>query len=287
MTDHAYTCTTAGCPRERQPTGARWCVTCGAPTHPEPAAPSEATPARAPGGPGPGRPALSPEWRLSAVTAAVAVGAMLTFSLLLLLGLAMLASGQGENGNGDVASVLRLLVTLVPLSLRGALVVEGSARSTGADQGQLSLVLPPLLGAVVGLTTLAVATSRRVRRAPASTPGPLALEALRTGTAFAALMGLVTLLTYGSVEDAATGKLSWHVAPIGVACWSLLLGTLAAGLGGIAAVVRTGHSWAAARSRPVSRSRSGRWRSRCSSGWGCRGTRPPPRARSSRSRRGR
>jgi hypothetical protein len=242
MSGHAYTCTTAGCPRERQPTGARWCVACGAPTEPEPAAPSKATPAPAPGGPAAGRPGLSPEWRQSAASAAVAVGAMLAFSLLLLVVLAMLAGGQGENGDGNLASALRLLVTLVPISLRGALVVEGGARSAGADQGQLSLVLPPLLGAVVGLGTLAVATSRRVRRAPPRTPGPLGLEALRTGAAFAALIGLATLLTYGTVEDAGTGRLSWHVAPIGVACWSLLLGTLAAGLGGVAAVVRTGHS---------------------------------------------
>jgi hypothetical protein len=170
----------------------------------------------------------------------VAVGAMLAFSLLLVALLAVLASGQGASDN--VGSLIRLAVSLVPLSMRGALVVGGSAPSTSADQGQLSLVLPPLLGAVVGLTALAVATSRRVREAPPSTPGPLALEALRTGAAFAALMGLVTLLTFGTVEDAATGKLSWHVSPIGVAYWSALLGTLAAGLGGIVGVGRAGHS---------------------------------------------
>jgi hypothetical protein len=251
MSDRTYTCTTAGCPRQQQPTGARWCVACSKPTQSEPAAPWEPAPAGDPDGPArpaagvglrpgvpaPGRPLLSAEWRQSAVTAAVAVGAMLAFSLLLV---ALLASSQGASDN--VGSLIRLALTLVPLSMRGALVVGGSAPSTGADQGQLSLVLPPLLGAVVGLTALAVATSRRVREAPPPTPGPLALEALRTGAAFAALMGLVTLLTHGTVQDAATGKLSWHVAPIGVACWSLLLGTLAAGLGGVAGVVRTGHS---------------------------------------------
>ena len=249
---HTYTCTTTGCPRQQQPTGARWCVLCSTPTQSEPAAPWEPAPAGDPDGPArpvaglglglpaPGGPLLSAEWRPSVVTAAVAVGAMLAFSLLLVALLAVSASGQGANDN--VGSLIRLAVTLIPLSMRGALIVGGSAPSTDADQGQLTLVLPPLLGAVVGLTTLAVATSRRVREAPPPTSGPLALEALRTGAAFAAMMGLVTLLTYGTVQDAATGKLSWHVAPIGVACWSALLGTLAAGLGGVAGVVRTGQS---------------------------------------------
>ena len=251
---YTYTCTTAGCPRQQQPTGARWCVVCSTPTQSEPVAPLEPAPAGDPDGPArpvaglglrpglpaPGGPLLSAEWRQSVVTAAVAVGAMLAFSLLLVALLAVSASGQGASDN--VGSLIRLAVTLVPLSMRGALVVGGSAPSTGADQGQLTLVLPPLLGAVVGLTALAVATSRRVRAAPPTTPGPLALEALRTGAAFAALMGLVTLLTYGTVQEAATGRTSWHVAPIGVAGWSALLGTLAAGLGGVAGVVRTGQS---------------------------------------------
>ena len=238
MSDRTYTCTTAGCPRQRQPTGARWCVVCSTPTQSEPAAPLEPAPAGDPGLPAPGGPPLSAEWRPSVVTAVVAVGAMLAFSLLLVALLAVAAPGQRASDN--VGSLIRLAVTLVPLSMRGALVVGGTAPSTGADQGQLTLVLPPLLGAVVGLTALAVAASRRVREAPPPTPGPLALEALRTGAAFAALMGLATLLTYGTVQDAATGRLSWHVSPIGVACWSALLGTLAAGLGGVAGVVRTG-----------------------------------------------
>jgi hypothetical protein len=169
MGDHTYTCTTAGCPRQRQPTGARWCVACSTPTEPELAAPREAAPAGDPAGASPGRPLLSHEWRQSAVSAAIAAGAMLAFGLLLVGLLAVLTPGEGERGN--LASLLRLAVTLVPLSMRGALVVEGSARSTGADQGELSLVLPPLLGAVVGLTALAVATSRRVRRAPRPRPG--------------------------------------------------------------------------------------------------------------------
>jgi hypothetical protein len=241
MSDRTYTCTTAGCPRQQQPTGARWCVVCSTPTQSEPAAPLEPAPAGDPGLPAPGGPLLSAEWRPSVVTAAVAVGAMLAFSLLLVALLAISAPGQGASDN--VGSLIRLALTLVPLSMRGALVVGGNAPSAGADQGQLTLVLPPLLGAVVGLTALAVATSRRVREAPPARPGPLALEAMRTGAAFAALMGLATLLTYGTVQDAATtGRLSWHVSPIGVACWSALLGTLAAGLGGVAGVVRTGRS---------------------------------------------
>jgi hypothetical protein len=248
MIDHTYTCTTAGCPRERQPTRARWCVACSTPTQPETPAvpePAAAEPRDRPGAPAPGGPRLSPEWRRSARTAAVAVGAMLAFSVAWLVLLAVLASGDGDPGaEGSVGSLLRFIVTLVPLSMHGALVVEGgvSAASAGGDQGQLSLVLPPLLGAVVGLAVLAAATSRRVRLAPPGTLGELAVDALRTGAAFAALLGAMTLLTYGTVKDGDTARMSWHVAPIGVAWWSLLLGTLAAGLGAIAAVVRTGHS---------------------------------------------
>jgi hypothetical protein len=241
MLDHTYICTTAGCPRERQPTRGRWCVACSTPTQPEaPATPEPAAvagPELRPGGPAPGGPRLSPEWRRSARTAALAAGAMLAFSVAWLVLLALLASGGGPDGG--LGSLLRLIVTLVPLSMHGALVVEGAA-SAGGDQGQLSLVLPPLLGAVVGLAVLAAATSRQARQAPAGTLGELAVDALRTGAAFAALLGASTLLTYGTVQDD-TARMSWHVAPIGVACWSLLLGTLAAGLGGTAAVVRTGH----------------------------------------------
>jgi hypothetical protein len=249
MIDHIYTCTTAACPRERQPTRARWCVACSTPTQPETPAvpePAAAAPRLRPGAPAPGGPRLSPEWRRSARTAAVAVGAMLAFSVAWLVLLAVLASGDGGDpgAEGNVGSLLRFIVTLVPLSMHGALVVEGGVRtaSAGGDQGQLSLVLPPLLGAVVGLAVLAAATSRRVRPAPPGTLGELAVDALRTGAAFAALLGAMTLLTYGTVQDGDTARMSWHVAPIGVAWWSLLLGTLAAGLGAIAAVVRTGHS---------------------------------------------
>lgn len=170
---------------------------------------------------------------------------MLAFSVAWLVVLAVLASGDGDGGAaGSVGTLLRFIVTLAPLSMHGALVVEGGVSSAagGGDQGQLSLVLPPLLGAVVGLAALAAATSRRVRLAPPGTLGELAVDALRTGAAFAALLGAVTLLTYGTVQDAGRARTSWHVAPIGVAWWSLLLGTLAAGLGTIAAVVRTGHS---------------------------------------------
>ena len=120
MIGHTYTCTTAGCPRERQPTGARWCVACSTPTQPEtPAVPEPvavAGPELRPGAPAPGGPRLSPEWRRSARTAAVAVGAMLAFSVAWLAMLAVLASGGGPDGGaeGNLGSLLRFIVTLVP-----------------------------------------------------------------------------------------------------------------------------------------------------------------------------
>jgi hypothetical protein len=186
---------------------------------------------------------LSAQWRQAAAAAAVAVGAMLAFSLLLVgLFTTLVAGGQGVADNAG--GLIRLAVTLATLSMHGALVIDGSVASLSAsvDQGHLNLVLPPLLVAVVGLAVLAVATSRLVRQAPLRTPGVLAVTALRIGAAFGAILAAVALFANGAVQGADTVKLSWHVAPIGVAWWSLLLGTLAAGLGQVSAVMRAGHS---------------------------------------------
>lgn len=250
-----YTCTTAGCERQGKPTGARWCVACGTPTQPEqtilaPAAPAgEDAPTPPPAGagapppvpPASGRPLFSAPWRQAAAAAAVGVGALLTFSLLLVTLLTTVASG-GQAVADNAGGLVGLAVTLATVGMHGTLVVDGTLATFPAnvDRGHLSLALPPLLVAVVGLTALGIATFRLTRQAPPRTAGAVAWTALRIGAAFAAMVAAAALFTNGVVQGVDTVKLSWHVAPIGVAWWSLLLGTLAAGVGQAAAVVPTG-----------------------------------------------
>jgi hypothetical protein len=257
MSDHSYSCTTTGCEREGQLTGARWCVACGTPTQAEQAtsqgaAPTDdhdgSTPPAGVLGPqagasAPGRPLLSVQWRQAVRAAAVGIGVMLGFSLLVVALFTTLVS-DGQAVADNAGGVVGLAVTLATLSMHGALVIDGSVATFSAtvDQGHLSVVLPPLFVAVVGLTGLAVATARLARQAPPRTADALAVTALRTGAVFGAMVGAAALFTNGVVQGVDTVKMSWHVAPIGVAWWSLLLGTLAAGLGEVAAVVRTGDS---------------------------------------------